>query len=138
MAHIRQNYWASSALLDYFLVAVPQPSQSQEFEVPEMSKGSTSPPAFHENHIPPSAVPPISEEEEAWLRAWLDHIDETDPEGIAVLMNKCRDDMDARQYFLKRARGEIYLVNPKIDAYFSEAVSDRKTKQKSEIEGELH
>jgi hypothetical protein len=111
------------------VLTVPQPGQSQDFEAPEMSKGSTPPPAFQENHIPPRAVPPLSTEEEAWLRAWLDHIDETEAEGIAVLMNKCRVDMDARRYFLKRARGEICLVNPKMDAYFSDAISERKTKQ---------
>lgn len=72
----------------------------------------------------------MSDEEEALLGAWLTQIGETDPEGIAVLMNKCRLNMDARRYFVKRARGELCLVNSSMDAYLNEALAKWKLKEK--------
>ncbi len=50
--------------------------------------------------------PPVSTmtaEEETAIRAWLAHIDETDPAITAEVMDKCRTDAGARTYFLLRA-----------------------------------
>ncbi len=41
--------------------------------------------------------------EEINIRAWLKHIGETDPATIAEVLNKCRDDLAARRYFLSRS-----------------------------------
>src|SRR5687768_6212413 len=89
------------------VLSVPQPAKSQNLGTSSVDVASTLPPAFQENCSSARAVPPMSDEEEALLRAWLTQIGETDPEGIAVLMNKCRLNMDARRYFVKRARGEL-------------------------------
>lgn len=40
---------------------------------------------------------------EARIRAWLDHIRETDPEIIAEVLAKCSADPEALAYFLGRA-----------------------------------
>ena len=50
----------------------------------------------------PSA--PLSAEDEAAIRAWLAAIDETDPEAIADVIERCRQDADARDYFTGQAR----------------------------------
>jgi hypothetical protein len=47
---------------------------------------------------------PMTAEEEKAIRAWLKHIEETDPELISELVEKCRDDQEARWYFLKRSK----------------------------------
>ncbi|MEJ1391826.1 MAG: hypothetical protein RPU34_13180 [Candidatus Sedimenticola sp. (ex Thyasira tokunagai)] len=48
-------------------------------------------------------LPELSPDEETRLRAWLAHIEETDPAVIHEILDKCRDDMDARRYFLHRS-----------------------------------
>jgi len=47
---------------------------------------------------------PLSAEDEAAIRAWLAAIDETDPESIADVIERCRQDADARDYFTGQAR----------------------------------
>jgi hypothetical protein len=42
-------------------------------------------------------------EEETAIRAWLAHIEETDADIIAEVLNQCRADAEARAYFLRRA-----------------------------------
>ncbi len=42
-------------------------------------------------------------EEEAEIRAWLAHIEETDKDIIAEVVDKYRNDLEARRYFLKRS-----------------------------------
>lgn len=37
------------------------------------------------------------------IRAWLDYIGEHDPETIDVVLNQCRTDPDALDYFRRRA-----------------------------------
>ena len=41
--------------------------------------------------------------QETAVRAWLDRIEETDPATIAEVLDRCRQDVDARAYFLMRA-----------------------------------
>ena len=48
-------------------------------------------------------LPELSSDEESNIRAWLGHIEESDPTIIAEVLGKCRDDLDARRYFLKRS-----------------------------------
>ena len=50
----------------------------------------------------PSA--PLTAKEEAAILAWLAHIDETAPEGIADVLTGCRDDADCRGYYLERSK----------------------------------
>lgn len=47
--------------------------------------------------------PALTAEEEAAIRAWLAHIEETDTANIAEVLNQCRADEEARAYFLRRA-----------------------------------
>lgn len=51
----------------------------------------------------PEPLPELSTDEEENIRAWLAYIEETDPEIITEVVDKCRDDLEARRYFLKRA-----------------------------------
>ena len=46
---------------------------------------------------------PLSAEDEAAIRAWLAAIDETDPESVADVIERCRQDQDARDYYVGRA-----------------------------------
>ncbi|MDP2964024.1 MAG: hypothetical protein Q8N54_14830 [Sulfurimicrobium sp.] len=56
---------------------------------------------------PPSAkstpTAPMPADEESAIRAWLVHIEETDAAIIAVVLNQCRADTEARGYFLRQA-----------------------------------
>jgi hypothetical protein len=45
----------------------------------------------------------LPEIEEVAIREWLAYIEETDPEIIAEVVDKCRADTGARAYFLRRA-----------------------------------
>jgi len=45
----------------------------------------------------------LSPDEESNILAWLTHIEETDPAIIAEVVDKCRNDPEARRYFLKRS-----------------------------------
>lgn len=47
--------------------------------------------------------PALTAEEETAIRAWLAHIEETDTDLIAEVLNQCRTDEEARAYFLRRA-----------------------------------
>ncbi len=55
----------------------------------------------------PEPLPELSPNEKASIRAWLAHIKETDPATINEVLNKCRNDLDARRYFLKRSEEEV-------------------------------
>lgn len=45
---------------------------------------------------------PLTAEEETAIRAWLELIEETDPEIIAEVISQCQQDADARTYFASR------------------------------------
>ncbi|MET0107209.1 MAG: hypothetical protein ABW072_19005 [Sedimenticola sp.] len=49
----------------------------------------------------PEPLPELSPEEESSIRAWLAHIEDTDRAIIAEVVDKCRNDWEARRYFLK-------------------------------------
>ena len=46
----------------------------------------------------------LSADNETTVRNWLSFIGETDTEMIALILNQCRADIDALQYFLWRAK----------------------------------
>lgn len=46
---------------------------------------------------------PLSTQDEATIRAWLEHIGETDPEELARVWERCRTRLDARAYVLAQA-----------------------------------
>ena len=68
----------------------------------DQANSENSGPSIGSNGSTPDAVLP--EIEEAAIRAWLDHIDETDPAIITELLNKCNADKGARAYFPRRAK----------------------------------
>ena len=45
----------------------------------------------------------LSPDEASNIRAWLAHIEESDPVIIAEVVDKCHYDLAARRYFLKRS-----------------------------------
>ena len=47
-------------------------------------------------------LPELSPEAESNIRAWLAHIEETDPAIIAGVVDKFRTNLEAHRYFLKR------------------------------------
>ena len=47
---------------------------------------------------------PLATGEEQAMRRWLDHIHETDPDTIEMVLEQCRTDPEAKAYFLKRVR----------------------------------
>jgi hypothetical protein len=46
---------------------------------------------------------PMTAEEESEIRRWLTKIDETDPVTIDEVLDRCRNNPEAREYFLSRA-----------------------------------
>ena len=67
------------------------------------SNGSATAAGFREIEVTNKATVPMSLGEESAIRAWLAHIEESDPATIADLLEKCRTDADARGYFIGRA-----------------------------------
>lgn len=51
----------------------------------------------------PEPLSELSPDEESSIRAWLAYIGETDLAITAEVLDKCRDVLEARRYFLKRA-----------------------------------
>jgi hypothetical protein len=51
----------------------------------------------------PANVAAMTAGEETAIRAWLAHIEETDPDIIAHVLSQCRADLEARAYFVRRA-----------------------------------
>ncbi|MCP4992665.1 MAG: hypothetical protein GY934_02590 [Gammaproteobacteria bacterium] len=51
----------------------------------------------------PEPPPKLPSEAETSIRAYLLHIDETNPTTITEVINKCRTDNEARAYFIKLA-----------------------------------
>jgi len=81
----------------------------RESDEPEISRasigsnGSAPAPGCRESEAANAATAPMTPGEESAIRAWLAHIEETDPAIIAHLLDKCRTDTDARGYFIGRA-----------------------------------
>lgn len=52
----------------------------------------------------PKPLPALSSDEESNIRAWLAYIEETDPTIIVKVLDKCRNDLEARRFFLKQSK----------------------------------
>ncbi len=50
---------------------------------------------------------PLTANDEAAIRAWLAHIEETNESIIANVLNQCQQDADARDYYLRRVREDL-------------------------------
>jgi hypothetical protein len=48
-------------------------------------------------------VPCLTDEEEAAIRSWLAHIEETDSTELESVLDECRADVGARIYYLRRS-----------------------------------
>lgn len=51
----------------------------------------------------PEPTYPMTAEQDAAIRAWLEHIDESDAEVVADVLNRCCTDLTARLYVLQCA-----------------------------------
>ena len=60
-------------------------------------------------------VSPLTRNAETSVRAWLARINETDAEIIEHVVYKCRRNVEARAYFLERAREESLPTRFSID-----------------------
>lgn len=58
---------------------------------------------------------PMTGDEEKAIRAWLALIEETDHATIADVLNKCKQNADARDYFTGRAADELPKPDPFLD-----------------------
>jgi len=45
----------------------------------------------------------LSDEQETKIRSWLEYISETDSDIITEIVERCRDNMEAKEYFLRRS-----------------------------------
>ena len=69
----------------------------------EIGTPSTSNTRITHVHVQGLKPKSLADNEESLIRAWLAHIEETDPETIRIVLDQCADDAGAKQYFLKRA-----------------------------------
>ncbi len=79
--------------------------RERKAEIIDVLKGNSA------AHLPA----PITADDEAAIRGWLARIGETDPVTIAEVIDGCRRDADARDYFLGRAATECVKTAPGID-----------------------
>ena len=79
--------------------ATPATTATQETE----QKVTVAPVATVAVAIPPEPSNELSADEDATIKGWLTHIEETDPDIIAEVLDQCRTDLEARRYFLQRA-----------------------------------
>lgn len=81
------------------MTATPATSATQEADKPlTVAKVATVAVAAQ-----PEPIPVLSPNDEANILAWLAHIKETDPDLIDGVVDKCRNDMEARRYVLKQS-----------------------------------
>jgi hypothetical protein len=81
-------------------------------------------------YAPPTQSPaaPMTAEEETAIRAWLAHIEETDPALIAETIERCQQDEDARAYFVWRAESfEERAAIKEFDGGLSRNQAERET-----------
>lgn len=85
--------------------------------VPSMTATAATPATLEENKpvsVAPVATvavaalskphPAMSQNEECRIHVWLAHINETNQDYINDVLNKCRADLNTRQYLLNRAK----------------------------------
>lgn len=64
------------------------------------------------NDVPAQSASPMPGWQETTIRMWLRYIDESDPKIIAETINRCHVDIDAREFFLDRAREALGGIEP--------------------------
>jgi hypothetical protein len=57
------------------------------------------------------------------IRAWLDRIGETDEEAIAEVLERCRNDPEARAYYLARATETEPRIHAVIEPEFNDSLT---------------
>ena len=65
-------------------------------------------------HFDPPAVP-LTSDQEARIRHWLDSIGEIDPAAVAGVIEQCQRVLEARDYFLARAAEDIPMFDRTLD-----------------------
>ena len=85
------------------VTAVREPGELENSRVSIGSNGSATVAGCRESDAANKSTMPMSPGEESAIRAWLAHIEETDPAIIAHLLDQCRTDADARGYFIGRS-----------------------------------
>lgn len=81
------------------MTATPATSATQEADKP-VAVAPVATVAVAEMPEPIPELPPV---DEANIRAWLAHIEETAPAIIAEVVDKGRNNLEARRYFLERS-----------------------------------
>ena len=92
------------------VTAVPERGASENSRASIGSNGSAPAAGFREIEAANGATTPMTPGEELAIRAWLAHIEETDLAIIVDVLNKCRTDADAREYFIRRAEEVPHLI----------------------------
>lgn len=81
------------------VTAVPESGDSENSLGSIGSNGSAPVAVFPEIE----AVSTVTADQEAVIRSWLSQIDETEEAVITHVLNRCRQDPDARDYFIRLA-----------------------------------
>lgn len=89
------------------VTAVPEPGESENSGASIGSNGSAPVAALREIE----ANRPMTAIEESAIRAWLAHIEESDEAIITHLLNRCQQDAEARDHFIRQA-AEVLEPDP--------------------------
>lgn len=89
------------------VTAVPEPGKFENSSASIGSNGSAPVGVFPEIE----ADGPLTADQESAIRSWLAQIEETDEAIIDHVLNRCQQDMVARDYFIRRAT-EISRPDP--------------------------
>jgi len=60
---------------------------------------------------PSNSISEMTQDEESSIRAWAELINETKLSQITFVLNKCREHLDDRQFFLKQAKEVLEKAN---------------------------
>ena len=104
-ALIRKGGLAKSATATPATIATQQADQTSSVAAVATVTVAVMPESSIDSEREPASTE-LTSDEESKIRAWLTHIEETDSEIIAEVVDKCRSDNWARVYFLRRA-GEV-------------------------------
>lgn len=81
------------------VTAVPEPGKFENSSASIGSNGSALVAVFSEIEVDD----PMTADQESGIRSWLAQIEETDEAIIAHVLNRCGQDPDARDYFIRLA-----------------------------------
>ncbi|RYF47360.1 MAG: hypothetical protein EOO38_12335 [Cytophagaceae bacterium] len=86
------------------VMAVSYPDKSENPGDSIGSNGSAQVTGFQEIEAVDPTLLSMTKEEETAIRAWLAHIEETDPATITAVLDKCLTDVDERKVLLQWAK----------------------------------